>query len=114
MRKYILLMGLVGTLILNACNKFLDVLPRTQIPEDNLFNTEQGFKDALTGVYISAKSNATYGKSLTFGTIENLVSSWDVTTNTLEQQLGLLITVIAGSLISLMQFLANNMQRLLQ
>ncbi|QQT53052.1 RagB/SusD family nutrient uptake outer membrane protein [Sphingobacterium multivorum] len=89
MRKYILLMGLVGTLILNACNKFLDVLPRTQIPEDNLFNTEQGFKDALTGVYISAKSNATYGKSLTFGTIENLVSSWDVTTNTLEQQLGL-------------------------
>ena len=89
MKKYIILTSLVSFLFLGSCNKFLDVLPRTQIPADKLFDSEQGFKDALAGVYISAKSNTTYGKALTFGTIESLISSWDITTNSLEQQLGL-------------------------
>jgi len=89
MKKHIILASLVSSLFLGSCNKFLDVLPRTQIPADKLFDSEQGFKDALAGVYISAKSSASYGKALTFGTLESLVSSWDVTTNTVEQQLGL-------------------------
>lgn len=64
-------------------------MPKTQIPEKEQFSTEQGFKDALTGVYISAKTLDTYGKELAYGTIESLISSWDVTTNTADQQLGL-------------------------
>lgn len=72
-----------------ACNKFLDVVPKTQVPLDQQLDTEQGFKDALTGVYINLKHELAYGKELSFATIENLVSSWDVTSNTLEQQLGL-------------------------
>ncbi len=64
-------------------------ISKTQVPQDQQFDTEQGFKDALTGIYINLKNERTYGKELGFATIENLVSSWDVTNNTLEQQLGL-------------------------
>jgi hypothetical protein len=72
-----------------SCNKFLDIAPRTEVREDQQFNSEQGFKDALAGVYINMKDLSTYGTELSFGTIEHLVSSWDVTSNSLEQQIGL-------------------------
>ncbi|NML21208.1 RagB/SusD family nutrient uptake outer membrane protein [Pseudoflavitalea sp. G-6-1-2] len=75
--------------MLTSCNKFLDVQPKTQIPEELLFNSEAGFKDALTGVYILAKHADAYGKALTFADIENIISGWDITTNSFEQQIGL-------------------------
>ena len=72
-----------------SCKKWLTVQPKTQMPSDVLFTTESGFQDALTGVYIQMKSTNAYGQDMTFGTIERLTSSWDVTTNTTEQRLGL-------------------------
>ncbi|SMG35890.1 RagB/SusD family nutrient uptake outer membrane protein [Sphingobacterium psychroaquaticum] len=89
MKNYLVISFLVGALFFTSCEKYLDVMPKTQIPEKEQFSTEQGFKDALTGVYISAKTLDTYGKELAYGTIESLISSWDVTTNTADQQLGL-------------------------
>lgn len=80
---------MTGALFFSACNKFLDIVPKTQVPDVEQFSTEQGFKDALAGVYIIAKSSETYGKELSFSTIEHLISSWDVTANTLPQQLTL-------------------------
>jgi hypothetical protein len=87
--KYIIT-GLLGMAICTAsCKKWLTVQPKTQMPADVLFTTESGFQDALTGVYIQMKSGNAYGQNMTFGTIERLTSSWDVTTNTTEQRLGL-------------------------
>ncbi|WP_316817129.1 RagB/SusD family nutrient uptake outer membrane protein [Pedobacter nyackensis] len=100
--KYIvlvLLIALTGT----SCQKFLDVKPRTEMPQDVLFSTESGFKDALTGVYIQLKSDAGYGKALTMTTLEQLISSWDVTANSTEQRLGLYNFADAG----VQQSLAN-------
>lgn len=59
------------------------------MPADLLFTTESGFQDALTGVYIQMKATGAYGQQMTFGTIENLASSWDITSNSTEQRLGL-------------------------
>ncbi|RBL88988.1 RagB/SusD family nutrient uptake outer membrane protein [Chitinophaga flava] len=83
--------GLLGLTLCftTSCKKWLTVQPRTQMPADMLFTTESGFQDALTGVYIQMKAASAYGQQMTFGTIENLTSSWDVTTNTTEQRLGL-------------------------
>lgn len=89
MKKNLILLGLAGALVFGSCDKYLDVLPKTQMPETSLFNTEGGFKDALGGVYINATSGSTYGRQLTFDALERLVSSWDVTTGTLAQKLGL-------------------------
>ncbi|WP_346316142.1 RagB/SusD family nutrient uptake outer membrane protein [Chitinophaga sp. YIM B06452] len=87
--KYIIA-GLLGmVLCTTSCKKWLTVQPKTQMPADVLFTTESGFQDALTGVYIQMKSASAYGQHMTFGTIERLTSSWDVTSNTTEQRLGL-------------------------
>ncbi|MBO9153632.1 RagB/SusD family nutrient uptake outer membrane protein [Chitinophaga sp. GCM10012297] len=87
--KYILT-GLLGIAICSSsCKKWLTVQPKTQMPADVLFSTESGFQDALTGVYIQMKSSGAYGQQMTFGTIERLTSSWDVTSNSTEQRLGL-------------------------
>jgi hypothetical protein len=72
-----------------SCKKFLEVVPKTQMPQDVLFDSQNGFKDALTGVYIQMKSPNIYGGAMTQTTIEHLVSSWDVVANTTEQRIGL-------------------------
>lgn len=84
-----ILLTLLSTLSLISCKKFLTVTPKTEMPQDLLFKSEGGFKDALSGVYIQMKSNSAYGQSLTQTTIEQLISSWDVVSNSTEQRLGL-------------------------
>lgn len=74
---------------MGSCKKFLTVTPKTQMPQDVLFSTEGGFEDALTGVYIQMKSGSAYGQALTQTTVEQLISNWDVTSNTTEQRIGL-------------------------
>lgn len=66
---YILLL-LVQLLALSACNDWLDVSPKTQIKSDDNFSSEQGFKDALTGVYLLMEDESLYGKELTFGMLD--------------------------------------------
>ena len=50
----LMLIGLtaVVVLFLSGCKKFLDVPPKDQVPQSTLFKDEQGFKDALIGVYL--------------------------------------------------------------
>jgi len=87
--KKILNTFLLSTLLFTSCNKFLDVQPRSQIELEKMFEDEIGFQDALTGVYIQMVSEDTYGQKMTQTTIENLVSSWDVTSGSVEEKLGL-------------------------
>ncbi|RXK83614.1 RagB/SusD family nutrient uptake outer membrane protein [Filimonas effusa] len=53
-----------------SCNKFLDVKPKTQIDGNDVFKDEQGYIDALTGVYLNLNADKLYGKELTFGFVE--------------------------------------------
>ncbi|TCC99652.1 RagB/SusD family nutrient uptake outer membrane protein [Pedobacter hiemivivus] len=91
-----IIMALLGLSSIISCKKFLDVKPKTEMPRDILFGTENGFKDALTGVYIQMKDNNAYGGAMTQTTIESLTSSWDVTANTTEQRIGLFNYTDAG------------------
>lgn len=83
------ILAVFSILLLISCKKFLMVTPKTEMPLDILFTTEGGFKDALTGVYIQMKDNNAYGMAMTQTTIEQLTSSWDVTSNNTDQRLGL-------------------------
>jgi hypothetical protein len=65
LRNIFLLM--IPVLLSTSCNKFLDVKPKTQIDADQAFDDEQGFMDALTGVYLKMNTNELYGKELSFG-----------------------------------------------
>ena len=72
---YILYMA-VG-LTLTACNDWLDVQPRSQVEDNELFETESGYKEALAGVYSSMVSTGTYTKEMTYGFIGILGQEWD-------------------------------------
>lgn len=52
MRKYIQIISfLLAAVTLSGCENWLDVKPETEVNEDDMFNTEQGFMDALYGIY---------------------------------------------------------------
>ncbi len=55
---------IVMTLLMAGCKKILDVPPKDKVPQSTLFNDQQGFKDALIGVYLGMDkptSGGTYG-----------------------------------------------------
>ena len=62
--------GLAATLLLSSCDEWLDVSPKTQIKSDDNFTSEQGYKDALTGVYLLMGSTSAYGQELTYGMLD--------------------------------------------
>ncbi|WP_207424347.1 RagB/SusD family nutrient uptake outer membrane protein [Desertivirga brevis] len=58
---------LTGLVSLSSCDKWLDVKPKSQVESEVAFKEEQGFKDALTGIYVGLTDNSLYGKELTYG-----------------------------------------------
>ncbi len=65
MKRYILLPVLL--IALSACNKWTDVSPKTSIDDERFFDNEQGFREALNGVYLLMGNPGLYGRELTFG-----------------------------------------------
>jgi starch-binding outer membrane protein, SusD/RagB family len=67
-----------------GCKKFLDIQPQDKVPQATLFSDEQGFKDALTGVYLSMdkplQSSTFFGLytcDLTMGMMSTLAYDYD-------------------------------------
>ena len=63
-------------LVANSCSKWLEVYPRTQLPEHEMFASEQGFVDAMTGVYIGMSSESAYGNTFTQRQLAWAASEW--------------------------------------
>ena len=66
-KYYYIAFTLLLILPMFSCEKWLDVSPKTEIKSDDNFELEQGFKDALTGVYLLMIDESLYGRELTFG-----------------------------------------------
>ena len=64
--------ALASLLLLDSCNDWLDVRPKSQIKEEALFKTTSGFQDALTGVYTLMGRTNTYGGNSTMGFLDVL------------------------------------------
>jgi len=73
---YLIILAVMAT---TSCKKFLDVQPESQIDKNVLFNTEDGFKEALNGVYTLCSSGYLYGEYLTFGDLEVRSQNFDFT-----------------------------------
>ncbi|WP_167610839.1 RagB/SusD family nutrient uptake outer membrane protein [Maribellus sediminis] len=80
--------GLILVFALSSCNDWLTVYPETEVPHNVLLVDEAGFVDAMTGVYVQMKSTSAYGLNLTMTSLEYLVSSWDVTSQSAESYIG--------------------------
>lgn len=55
-----------------ACDSWLDVKPKKLVEEEDLFSSENGFKEVLTGVYLKLGKTDLYGRNLTYGFMDVL------------------------------------------
>ena len=68
---------------LTSCKKFLDVPPKEKVPQATLISDEQGFKEALTGVYLAMDkprnggSNGLYTHNFSMGMLSTLAYDYD-------------------------------------
>ncbi|MFC3196115.1 RagB/SusD family nutrient uptake outer membrane protein [Parapedobacter deserti] len=62
---------------LSSCNDWLDVEPKSQVRDLDLFATETGFKEALAGVYSTLTTESLYGREMTFGLMGVIGYEWD-------------------------------------
>lgn len=71
MKKFIILVC-SALLILPSCESWLDVSPKSEVKESDIFAKESGFKTVLLGQYINMTSTSLYGGSLTMGLLDVL------------------------------------------
>lgn len=69
------------TLLLCSCNKWLDVKPSDRLSETMLFSTQEGFQNALTGVYMEMNNTSVYGRTMTTEYLDILAQYYYVNTN---------------------------------
>jgi len=63
---------------LTSCNDWLDVTPRSQIKGEVLYESEDGYKQALNGVYIKMGAKALYGRNASMNIPEFLAHNWTI------------------------------------
>ncbi|MDR0766381.1 MAG: RagB/SusD family nutrient uptake outer membrane protein [Odoribacteraceae bacterium] len=74
----IIAFALAGT----SCNEWLDIDPALEIREGQIFTSQQGFMDILTGAYIRVATPSLYGLNTTVMLPELMAQHWSVTANT--------------------------------
>lgn len=78
MKKYLSYIAIaISILSLTSCEEWLDEKPKTDVPAEELFETENGFMSSLAGLYIRMADENVYGKNLTFGLVEQLAQLQD-------------------------------------
>lgn len=60
-----------------SCSDWLDVEPKSQVKDKEMFSSEAGFKEVLAGVYTLLTDDALYAKELRFGMMGVLAQEWD-------------------------------------
>jgi len=76
--QYILAVVLSLMLTLSSCKNYLDVNPKSSVAEDQLFNSEVGFQQALDGVYSIFASPSLFGDHLSMGFTSALAQNYAI------------------------------------
>ncbi|RZL15343.1 MAG: RagB/SusD family nutrient uptake outer membrane protein, partial [Pedobacter sp.] len=77
MKLYLYIIIIV--LACSSCKKFLDVQPESDVTKEELFKTEEGFKEALNGVYNLCSEQRLYGGNLTFSNLDIMAQNYEFT-----------------------------------
>ena len=77
-QKISLILSGIVILTFIACDDYLDVRPKSQIPIETHFERESGFADQLTGVYTKMCEEPLYGRQMTFGLMEVLAQNYNL------------------------------------
>lgn len=68
----------MASLAFSGCKKYLDVSPKSSLSEDQIFESEIGFQQALTGVYSQLAQRGLYGDNLSMGFVSALAQNYAV------------------------------------
>ncbi len=72
---------LILALTFTSCKKWLDIQPESEVSDEVLYSTEEGFQEALIGVYSKCSEEGLYGRELTAGPPEVLAQNYTLTDN---------------------------------
>ncbi len=61
-----------------SCSKWLEVKPEDRFTEDQIFETEVGFDEAMNGLYLGLAKDNLYGDKMTLTTVELLANRFHV------------------------------------
>ena len=84
MRKLVYTFVIMLCFSLASCEKWFDIKPKRLTEEADLFSSEDGFKEALTGAYIKAAKTNLYGTALSYGYIDGLAQRYTSMSQTAE------------------------------
>lgn len=59
-----------GAVLFTSCESWLDVKPSNETAAEQLFSTERGFQEALSGAYTLMTVPELYGREMTFGFVD--------------------------------------------
>jgi hypothetical protein len=77
MKRTTLIIGILAIgAMFSGCKKFLDVQPKTSLSEEQLFTSEVGFQQALSGVYGQLAGSNLYGDNLSMGFVSALAQNY--------------------------------------
>ncbi|NLR79089.1 RagB/SusD family nutrient uptake outer membrane protein [Chitinophaga eiseniae] len=77
-RNILITLYLAGSMIIAGCNKYLDVTPKSQLSESQMFESEVGFQQALMGIYSQMASRSLYGDNQSMGFVSALAQNYSV------------------------------------
>jgi hypothetical protein len=63
---------------LTSCSKWLDVKPKSEVSQDVLFSTEEGFQESLNGIYSRCAQEDSYGKEITCGFLDVMAQNYTI------------------------------------
>lgn len=76
MKIYKLLIILLLLVGLNSCSGWLDLEPKDTTTETDLFQTGDGYRIALNGIYEQMAETSLYGKELSWGFLDVLAQTY--------------------------------------
>ncbi len=80
MKKEIIAFLLLTLIFISGCKKWLDAKPKTAVEQSQLFTSEQGFEDAMYGVYTVMSNSSLYGDQLTMSFMDVLAQNYSCQT----------------------------------
>ncbi len=83
--KKILYPLIIISFFFSACTEWLTIQPEDKLSKDEMFNSQEGFYNALYGVYTLCDNNYGHNGDLTSSMIELLASQWEARTETEKQ-----------------------------
>lgn len=77
---------MIASMFLTSCEEWLTISSDTEFANEDQFKNQQGFQDAVIGVYLNLSETSLYGKNLTWGYLEYLAQNYELVANSTFQE----------------------------